>query len=246
MSQATAVAAEPAEETQRRAASKEKLLDRKLPEDEVFIHVSGNDCKVQYKEGNTTKTKMISLEDLATAMNTDLMLDTGLMAVSGRDYCGIRQYVKKGSSELIVAEMSAGERELRFQSLGVSSKVLNCPFLIGIIKFVNGRHYDSWMYTSKLPILNDQTMLYSFPFGNIFTPEQRICWGRLDTASLTPQNFLVEFIQSNFNNDLEQLYEGGGRRNFPGFLQSDQQFSYHWLRSQGTYSRIVQQKIRGM
>ena len=75
-----------------------------------------------------------------------------------------------------------------------------------------------------LSVRSDASALASFPYGNVYASESRVCWGTVEHATVnTIEALLDTFFQSGFNNDLFSAGACGLRvRNLPELVQSRQ------------------------
>jgi len=181
------------------------------------------------------RSKNISLKGLAKAMSDDVGVDTGFLPLLGSNYAGIRRYIQFSNKHILLLEASPGKRKVRFETRcttdtwrdehadiytqdhdnGILEIEGVCfPTLIMAVSLEeedSGRlkYKTSRMYASKIPVFNDDTQLYKFPFGNVYA-DNRICWGEMEdevrghryNSVLQAGGLLERFMSSYYNRDL--------------------------------------------
>jgi len=82
------------------------------------------------------------------------------------------------------------------------------PDYLFLFKVAKGRVADTWVFAVRTSLIEPDTQLYRFPFGNVY-PEGRVCWGQnalpeiKEPLRLEMLPFL--FLDSPYNGD---MYDG--------------------------------------
>lgn len=208
-----------------------------MDDDTLLLRFKRDEIRAEYKNNGQKKTKFINMSDLAHMIAKDAKHDTGMLHLAGENYHGVRRYIRKGSVEIIVLEASAAKRKVKFaywpaddeefdEDQDQDEQIILEPELVipttgMILVTLEEKYRDSYIFTSKFPLVNGSIHLYSWPFGNTY-PEGRVCWGGNEIHNLKGQEkfkVLDTFMDSPFNGDLGFLNGGYSARNVRGFAE---------------------------
>ena len=128
--------------------------------------------------GQTNERKIVRTGDLKHLFLSEAGFDTGILPVFGQNAMGIKQIITKGNVWTVVIDCVNIKRDINFGSLSLKS--VPFPDMLFVLTVeVDSNSFkviDERCYCHIEPIIKEETMLYLFPFGNIFS-DQRICWG---------------------------------------------------------------------
>lgn len=194
----------------------------------VILKITSSGIKAEFKGTNGRKIfKSIGLESMSRVLNRDSEFDTGFLPLYGRHYMGIKRYIKAGDKEILFIEASPANRLVKYGSN--SKEITNVRFpglMMSVMCVADSRGKlkvkDTRLFSTVNPILRESDMLYRFPFGNIFQPDGRVCWGNIENSALgniknlTHAGSLLDtFLFSGMNSDLY----GSGTRDRSGSLE---------------------------
>jgi hypothetical protein len=157
----------------------DKIDEKMLKDDLLLLRFKEGEVQANYKVGDKKYTKYLSLDSLSTIFKNDTRYDTGMMELSGTDYCGVRRYIKQGSTEILILEASAGKRAIRFADYTVPtiSGQTYFPTVLMALILRDGVHHTSYCWATQFPVVTEAVKLYRFPFGNVYHGNERVCWG---------------------------------------------------------------------
>lgn len=171
--------------------------------------------------------KYISPDDLRNIFVDNTVFDFGFLPLIGKDYIGLRRYIKEGSREIFFIESSPCKTNVLHEDL--SNPVENVPWPRLLMVFITDRGASgklsiatTKLYVLKTPCLVGETKLYRFPFANVYEGDNKICWGdlteRLRNVETSAQmgGMVNDFIHSTMNNDLYSIEEGENDNNHEG------------------------------
>lgn len=147
--------------------------------------------------------KLVDPEDFGLALARQTRLDTGLLPPN------TRYYSRTDSREILVFELPPVIKTLTFTPAQQFQVPL--PRLVFILDIAVNSTVKSlvntFVFSLKLPLLEPATMLYRFPFGNVYG-DGHICWG---SVRIPPYKSLISFsavselmLSSVFNGDLDR------------------------------------------
>lgn len=209
---------------------------------------------VRFRDGaGSIQSKIVDPKDVVDALASRSKLDTGLLPRNTRYYARLANY------QLIVLEMPEHICRIAFSGAGTPFDV-PMPYLVFFIKFVSSADSTCYnvvhtsLFAAYGPVLDSNTMLYRFPFGNVF-PGGQVCWGSLpviETPSLAELAIVpTTILSSKFNSDLSL----GNFNPFPDpdvpgaqisrsehllrYLHGKPEFDYDILLSRATFGSIL-------
>ncbi len=160
---------------------------------------------VRFRDGNgAIQSKIVDPEDVADALAKRSKMDTGLLPRNTRYYARLANY------QLLVLELP--EHICRIEYAGLSTPFdVPVPYLCFFIRFFldsttsTYRVLNTNLYAAYGPVLDNDTSLYKFPYGNVY-PNGNVCWGSvppIETASIAELSAVPNAIlSSKFNGDL--------------------------------------------
>lgn len=209
-------------------------IDTEAP---VILKITTSGIKAEFQGTNGRKVfKNIGLQSMSRILNKDSEFDTGFLPLYGRNYMGIKKYIKLGDKEIVFIEGSPCNRTVKYYNRNIDNPnqdLLNVRFpgLImavvcnveksGALKVVNTR-----LFATQGPVLRDSDQLYRFPFGNVYQPDGRICWGSASheqqkIKNLTQAGSLLDtFLFSRMNSDLYGGSCNKSGKNLDSYLES--------------------------
>jgi hypothetical protein len=132
-----------------------------------------------FKTGKNIFTKPISVSDLVTELARDLEITTGVLPNGTRFYSGTKTMYRIG------IQVPAKKRTTRFSLLDASqSFTVPFPEMLFIFSVQDKRIFSSLLFACIPPIGRPQDRLYSFPFGNVYGNDGKICWGDVHQAAI--------------------------------------------------------------
>lgn len=227
------------------AVAEEQPINTEAP---VTLKISTAGIKAEFEGTNGRKIfKNIGLNSMSRILNRDSEFDTGFLPIYGRNYMAIKRYVKMGDKEILFIEASPSNRLVKFgyDNLEEIPNVRFPGLLMAVTCRVNNdgtiSPKDTRVFATQGPILRDTDQLYRFPFGNVYTPDGRICWGSAGREhnkikTLTQAGSLLDtFLFAGMNNDLYNNDQNGSRMQLQDYLKSLQdkpEFPYGDLRAE--------------
>ena len=226
------------------------------------------------------KFKNVSLKSLAKAIFDDTGIDTQYMPLLGSSYTGIRRYIQSGDKHIILLEASPTKRMIRYDrgycdndwvnrrinegmiqpnDIDNTIEFKDIPFptiLMGITlrETPEGRlkHRTSRLFASKVPVFSDNTRLYKFPYGNIYS-DQRVCWGDMNDQVtretynniLQAGGLLDQFLMTIYNSDLHDrdrthmTSESRPERLFLDLQDNHEEYPYSTLQESLTVAELI-------
>lgn len=148
--------------------------------------------------------KNISYQSLLNALSDEVSLSTDVLPVIGSDYIAVKKYIVSKNKHILLVESSPKVRTIVYNKTGEEKDklyysipfpgLLFCAVLTtqsnGTFKFDKDA---SRMYALKTPILNEQTIVYKYPYTNVYG-DARICWGNS-----------LEFLRDNSKINVSQI-----------------------------------------
>lgn len=132
-----------------------------------------------FKTSESTFTKSISVSDLVTQLARDLEITTGVLPNGTRFYSGTKTMYRIG------IQVPAKKRTARFSLLDASQNfTVPFPEMLFIFSVQDKRIFSSLLFACIPPIGKHSDRLYSFPFGNVYGNDGKICWGDVHQATI--------------------------------------------------------------
>lgn len=190
----------------------DKIEEKMLKDDLLLLRFKEGEVQANYKVGDKKYTKYLSIDSLSTIFKNDTRYDTGIMELSGTDYSGVRRYIKQGSTEILFLEASAGKRAIRFAdyALPMISGETYFPTVFMALILRDGALHNSYCWAARYPVVTEAVQLYKFPFGNVYHPDCRVCWGVRDpdfTKEVGKFHALSYFLDAPYNAHLQFNYK---------------------------------------
>lgn len=205
----------------------------------------------------TIRSKIVDPEDVANVLAKRSKMDTGLLPRNTRYYA--RQEKQR---HVIVLEVPEHIRRIDYAGVAGHFDVpipYTCFFIVfnadqsgggGLTYSITG----TCLYVTQGPILDNDTVLYTFPYGNVFHGGS-VCWGSVPPpviTSLTDLAVVPELILgSRFNSDLSAgTFTAFDDPDVPGirvdrsehllrYLNGKTSFKYDILLRAGTFGEIL-------
>jgi hypothetical protein len=143
--------------------------------------------------------KNISYQSLLNALSDEVSLETDILPIIGTDYIALKKYVVSKNKHILFIESSPKTRTVNYSKTTEEKDrlVYNVPFpgllfCAVLIQETSGDFkFDkeaSRMFALKTPVLNEQTIVYKYPYTNVYG-DCRICWG--DSLSFLRNNQVI-------------------------------------------------------
>lgn len=188
-------------------------LDPNAP---VIMTISSGGIKAEFEGKNGRKVyKNIGLASMSKILNRDTEFDSGMLPLYGRNYMGIRRYIKAADREILFIEASSTLKTIKHgydrDDLEELSNVRLPGLLMTVVLRTEGanlRVSDTRLFSLRAPIMRDTDQICRFPLGNVYQPDGRICWGSAerDLSGIKSVNqaggLLDSFLFSAMNDDL--------------------------------------------
>lgn len=166
-----------------------EIIELKLGTEEIIVRTNDG-----------IGSKNIAISDLVNVINDEMVLTTGLMSP------GIREYHRKKNVEDIVIEFAPRVRKVLYADSRGNKIKYSIPFpgLVFGFRLINESFRGGWCFATKEPLVNNDIMLYRFPFGNTRYGDGVICWGSSNNPSGKQDvkgvySLIVRFLDSPFN-----------------------------------------------
>lgn len=209
---------------------------------------------VRFRDGaGSIQSKIVDPKDVADALASRSKLDTGLLPRN------TRYYARLSNHELIVLELP--EHICRIDFSGAETPFdIPMPHLVFFIKFVSDvasaqyKVVHTSLFAAYGPVLDSSTMLYRFPFGNVF-PGGQVCWGSLSPiivpslaelaivpAAILNSKFNSDLSLGNFNPFPDPEVPGGQisrSEHLLRYLHGKPEFNYGILMQRATFGSIL-------
>jgi hypothetical protein len=221
----------------------------------VTLKITTAGIKAEFEGINGRKIfKNIGLNSMSRILNRDSEFDTGFLPIYGRNYMAIKRYIKMGDKEILFIEASPCNRLIKFgyNSLDEITNVRFPGLMMAVTCRVNNdgtiSPKDTRVFATQGPILRDTDQLYRFPFGNVYTPDGRVCWGSAQREhnkikTLTQAGSLLDtFLFAGMNEDLysnEQNNTGILLEEYLETLQDKSEFPYSDLKPEITFKDLT-------
>jgi len=220
--------------------------------EKVNITLYDDNVKLKYKSDGVEIVKNVSVPDLISAIEKDIVIRTGLLGT------GVREYTLKGHKAFFTVEFPPKVRPLLY--IKSNGEKLNFkvpwPALLFIFYLSNGKAQSSSCFATKEPLWNPRVNLFMFPFGNA-DRDGRICWGhggspKEEFYSANITNLGRMFIESPFNNHLSNgIFKSPRGVNIERavellrYLDGKDKFPFDILRLCNTYEEVIDRFLRG-
>jgi len=221
----------------------------------VTLKITTAGIKAEFEGTNGRKIfKNIGLNSMSRILNRDSEFDTGFLPIYGRHYMAIKRYVKMGDKEILFIEASPCNRLIKWghDNLDEITNVRFPGLLMAVTCRVNNdgtiSPKDTRVFATQGPILRDTDQLYRFPFGNVYHPDGRICWGSAGREhnkirTLTQAGSLLDtFLFAGMNNDLygnDTNNANMGLEQYLRSLQDKPEFPYSDLKSEISFKDLT-------
>ena len=170
-------------------------------------------------ESGEKSMKFVAPDDLRNIFVDNTVFDFGFLPLIGKDYIGLRRYIKEGSKEIFFIESTPRKVNTSFRDIIIEN--VAWPSLLMVIiadRTLEGKLLikTTKLFALKTPCLSEKTKMYRFPFANVYTGDNRICWGDLEEDLDEIKNagqmsgLVHSFIYSIMNDD---LYSSGSGDN---------------------------------
>lgn len=168
----------------------------------TFDEVEG--IYIEEGEGLRRSKKYVNVEDLRSILMEHMRLETGILP----DFC--KYYLNTDGKTIMVLQTPAKKREILYHGRGsrsVEEMTVPFPHVIFGVCLEGSTVRQVLIYASKTPIVNNDTRLARFPFGNVWE-DGRVCWGNTSIPSINNINQAITvpnlFFQAPFNGDLSE------------------------------------------
>lgn len=209
----------------------------------IQMHDDGRIRMSREEEGQLQKVKYVAVQDLIEAFR-DQTMSSPILPL------GTIQYWRGPQHDTLSIYTPA---HLRHMSLcGVEYQHMPIPATIFVFEMYRGEDSlflgNSAVFVTTTEFRGPQTLLYKFPFGNVFD-DCRICWGEVSHSlqSVYQAGSLVDlFLGSNFNTDLlghfpRNLWENSEEPELVMLwrqVAGQNKFPQEWLLNVGEYGGI--------
>lgn len=208
----------------------------------ITIHMH-DDGRVQLVEeaSNAQRVKYVGLPDLLSAfreqpLRSPVLPQNALQFWQGFEHEAVALYAPAHHRKMMLMDKE--------HKMPVPATIFVLRFNRQEVLYIN----ESAIFTVVGPFVGPETVLYSFPYGNVFD-DNRICWGEVGVQlkSLFQAASLVDlFLGSVFNFDLSPLCDipsmtGDDHIDLPSvwtLMEGEQEFPKENLLEVGTYEDI--------
>jgi len=205
---------------------------------------------IEEKQGGRSVRKYVNFEDFEEIFKKNINIDTGILPK------GAIYYSRENGNTIVILQRDPQKTEVSYHRRGSSDVVkYNIPTPYSVFGFIvrERRIVDSFLVASQMPILENTTEVYKFPFGNVFD-DFRICWGRTTLPTIRSPRFLAGlpnlFYAAPFNGDLsENVFQGyhydtNNLEHFFEELNGREMFPHQKLIPVGTFEDFLRQVRR--
>jgi len=164
--------------------------------------------QLTWKEGDTTKTKVVSVADFARTLLQEVGLTVGPLPLAP-DARGVR-YIKQSDALYMYVEDPPRPIPTRFGQDNLNIVTPRCLWELKIVgaSTQSGRLGGERLFALGGPLTHMSTNVYNFPFCNVYNTH-RVCWG--SNESVHDERQFSEFLEipdifwsSGFNGDLDR------------------------------------------
>ena len=164
--------------------------------------------QLNWQEGNTTKSKTVSIADFARTLLQEVGLTVGPLPLSPTSR-GVR-YIKQSDALYMYIEDPPRSIPTRFRRDQLNIITARCLWELKIVgaSTQSGRLGGERLFALAEPLTHMSTNVYKFPFCNVYNSD-RVCWGQNETVHDERQ--FSEFLEipdiywsSGFNGDLDR------------------------------------------
>ena len=164
--------------------------------------------QLNWKEGDTIKSKTVSIADFARTLLQEVGLTVGPLPLSPTSR-GVR-YIKQSDALYMYIEDPPRSIPTRFRQDNLNIITPRCLWELKIVgaSTQSGRLGGERLFALAEPLTHMSTNVYKFPFCNVYNSD-RVCWGQNETVHDERQ--FSEFLEipdiywsSGFNGDLDR------------------------------------------
>lgn len=203
-------------------------------------------------DGIRQSKKYINYEDLEEIFKQNIKIDTGILPRN------CIYYARQDRGYLAVLQVDPQQLDILYHGRR-SSEVLKYKVPIPYVYFAylvrDRRVVDSYCISSKYPVLEKTTQMYTFPYGNVFD-DFRICWGRQVLPEIPNPRYLADlpdlFFAAPFNGDLSENrfvgfnYENNNLGHFFSDLNGRAMFPHNKLIENCTFEDFLNKVRRSL
>lgn len=204
--------------------------------------------------------KNISYQSLLNALSDEVSLETDILPIIGTDYVALKKYVVSKNKHILFIESSPKTRTINYSKTAEEKDRLTftVPFpgllfcAVLIQESGGGFKFDkdaSRMFALKTPVINEQTIVYKYPYTNVYG-DSRICWGdslsflRNNQVNVSQVGGLLEvFLGAENNEDLYNSsyapYKGDNAKDVFDKMNGTVNYPYETLAKYLTFKEVV-------